>query len=53
MFLNYSHLTMRNMVKLLVIDITLQTMTKLVSIAAILLVSTAECERALNISKLS
>lgn len=52
---NYSHLTMRKMVKLLVTDVTLRTMfpqlTKLASIAAILPVSTAECERAFSAMK--
>lgn len=52
---NYSHLTMRKMVKLLVTDVTLNTMfpqlTKLASIAAILPVSTAECERAFSAMK--
>ena len=52
---NYSHLTMRKMVKLLVTDVTHNTMfpqlTKLASIAAILPVSTAECERAFSAMK--
>lgn len=52
---NYSHLTMRKMVKLLVTDVTLNTMfpqlTKLASIAAILPVSTTECERAFSAMK--
>jgi len=52
---HYSHLTMRKMVKLLVTDVTLNTMfpqlIKLASIAAILPVSTAECERAFSAMK--
>ena len=52
---NYSHLTMQKMVKLLDKDDTLRTMfpqlTKLASIAAILPVRTAECERAFSAMK--
>ena len=52
---NYSHLTMRKMVKLSVTDVTVKTMfpqlTKLASIAAILPVSTAECERSFSAMK--